>query len=71
MCDSSLVLPGNVVCDHSLSQPMLLCVMRALEAHDVGRPCGLKVFAKLFHDWAEWILATLCLRTSVPLSGTR
>ena len=41
MCDSSFVLGGNVVYDHFLSQPLLLCVMRALEAHDVGRPCGL------------------------------
>ena len=53
------VLPGNVAYDHSLLPAVASffasCV--AMEAHDVGRPCGCRfcnvVQCLVFHDWAE------------------
>ena len=70
-CDSSLVLPGNVVYDHSFSQPSLLSLRHACPG-GARRWTALWVvgLAKLFHDWAEWFLATKCLRTSLRLKNS-
>ena len=59
MCDSSLVLPGNVVYDHSVSQPLLPSLSHACPG-GARRWTALWAvgFAKLFHDLAEWFLAT-------------
>ena len=43
MCDSSLVLPGDVVFDHSLSQPLLPSLRHACPGGARRWPCGLKV----------------------------
>ena len=57
MCDSSLVLPGNVVYDHSL--PAVASLRHACPG-GARRWTALWVvgFATLFHDWDEWFLAS-------------
>ena len=70
MCGSSIVLPGNVVYDHSSSQPLLLSLLHACPG-GARRWTALWVVGleKLFHDWAEWFL--WLPSASAPLSSSR